>query len=116
MFAADILQRHDFRTGDFLLGPVSCCLCGPDLDSEEDLVEHLQVHVSGGGVDSQRLLEEYRKRMLYHEEVEGPFPASGAELRRAASNHSWHSTHSYLNGSDAPTYIKKSANGEEKEA
>ena len=58
------------------------------------------------GLSAEHLQEEYRKRMLFYEEKDGPFAASGAELRRAASNYSWQATHSYQNGNSMPTYAK----------
>jgi hypothetical protein len=89
-------------------------LCEADLDSEENLMEHLQLHMRAGKHTPDRLMEEYRKRVLHHEESEGPYPVSGPEIRRAASNHTWQATHSYLNGSNKATYIKTAAAGEER--
>lgn len=113
-FAPDIVGRNDFKSGATLLGPVSCYLCGASVDSEEALWDHLKVHATGPQQTADRLLEEYRKRVLFHEESAGPFPVSGPEIRRAASNHMWHSTHSYLNGNNVATYVKKAANGQER--
>ena len=77
-------------------------------------MEHLQLHMRAGKHTPDRLMEEYRKRVLHHEESEGPYPVSGPEIRRAASNHTWQATHSYLNGSNKATYIKTAAAGEER--
>ena len=116
-FASDICERHDFRTGPSVLGPVSCWLCGKDVDSEATLLQHLELHGKAGVHSPQRLLEEYRKRVLYFEEREGPFPVSGPEIRRAASNHAWQSSHSFCTSGmqlGKATYIDKACNGEER--
>lgn len=108
-------SRYDFRQAEVsVLGPVSCYLCGCNVDSEEGLAEHLKNHLQHGAQAPERLLEEYRKRVLFHEESEGPFPVSGAEVRRAASNHAWQSSHSYCGGDGAATYVKKATLGEER--
>ena len=117
-FASDICERHDFRTGPSVLGPVSCWLCGKDVDSEESLMRHLELHGKTGVHSPHRLLEEYRKRCLYFEEREGPFAVSGPEIRRAASNHAWQSSHSFRTSKKQSlgkaTYIDKACSGEER--
>ncbi|CAK0851590.1 unnamed protein product, partial [Prorocentrum cordatum] len=52
-------------------------------------------HCSVAGLDAVRLEEEYRKRVFYYEERDGPFPVAGQEVRRAVSAHARHQTHSY---------------------
>ena len=44
---------------------------------------------------AERLFEEYRKRVFFYEERDGPSPVVGQELRRAVSAHARHQTHSY---------------------
>ena len=108
-------ERHTFERGAAVLEPVSCLLCGAACGSEEELfAEHMPTPVSDQGLSVERLQEEYRKRVLFYEEKDGPFAVSGPELRRAASNYSWQATRSYQNGSSMPTYAKKVAGGEER--
>ncbi|CAK0805076.1 unnamed protein product [Prorocentrum cordatum] len=79
--------RHSFSRLPLCGAPVACYLCGHGCDSK--------AHCSVAGLEAVRLEEEYRKRVFYYEERDGPFPVAGQEVRRAVSAHARHQTHSY---------------------
>ena len=43
-------------------------------------------------VTRRRALEEYRERLFYLEETQGPFPVAGSAVRRILHNYAWHET------------------------
>ena len=97
--ASDIIdegRRHLFPRVPVACDPVPCFLCGACFDSKTAMLFHFaESHCQVGGVSQKRLEEEYRKRVLFYEEHDGPFVVSGHEVRQSVSNHARHQTHSY---------------------
>ncbi len=117
MPAADLKdddKRHIFDRIPWCCEPVACYLCGYGVDSKESLIEHLKSDHYKGEDDlftEERFFEEYRKRVFYYEETDGPFPVSGQEVRRAVSAHARHQTHSYP-GTNKMNYEKPLKEGQ----
>ena len=115
LVAPALSTRYEVGAGARMLDPITCYLCGAQCSSEQELYEvHMASHVEATGYSSQRLREEYRKRVLFLEERDGPHAISGAELRRTAGAYMWQLTHSFRNGCLNPTFDRDAKNGLER--
>jgi hypothetical protein len=78
---------------------MACELCGFNCDNHLDFVkhlrdEHLPAPADAAAHELGRCEEEYRKRMVFHEEQSGPFPVPGEQIRRGVGCYAFHQTHS----------------------
>ena len=95
--------RHVFPRVPRAAPLLACYLCGFGAQSKDEWLTHIkQAHLpNADALCSERLEEEYRKRLFYYEEFCGPYSISGQEVRRSVSAHALHRTHCYRNGRDA---------------
>ena len=92
-------SRRVFYRTPLSAGMLACELCGFNCDNHLDFVkhlrdEHLPAPADAGAHELGRCEEEYRKRMVFHEEQSGPFPVSGEQIRRGVGCYAFHQTHS----------------------
>ena len=98
-------SRRVFHRTPLEKGLLACELCDFDCDNRMDFLIHLRdAHFpkNSAGVDHElsRCEEEYRKRMVFHEQESGPFPVPGEQTRRGVASYAFHQTHS-RKGSEA---------------
>ena len=79
-------SRRVFYRTPVSAGMLACELCGFNCDNQLDFVkhlrdEHLPAPADAGAHELGRCEEEYRKRMVFHEEQSGPFPVPGEECK-----------------------------------
>ena len=92
-------SRRVFYRTPVSSGMLACELCGFNCDNHLDFVkhlrdEHLPAPADAGAHELGRCEEEYRKRMVFHEEQSGPFPVPGEQIRRGVGCYAFHQTHS----------------------
>ena len=92
-------SRRVFYRTPLSSGMLACELCGFNCDNHLDFVkhlrdEHLPAPADAGAHELGRCEEEYRKRMVFHEEQSGPFPVPGEQIRRGVGCYAFHQTHS----------------------
>ena len=92
-------SRRVFYRTPVSAGMLACELCGFNCDNQLDFVkhlrdEHLPAPADAGAHELGRCEEEYRKRMVFHEEQSGPFPVPGEQIRRGVGCYAFHETHS----------------------
>eukprot|EP00435_Cladocopium_sp_Y103_P035804 s2515_g9.t1 len=92
-------SRRTFYRTPVCSAMLACELCDFDCDDRSAFWKHLQeeyltVDADGTPHEQVRCEEEYRKRMVYHEEHFGPFAVPGEQTRRGAASYSFHRTHS----------------------
>ena len=92
-------SRRVFYRTPLSAGMLACELCGFNCDNQLDFVkhlrdEHLPAPADAGAHELGRCEEEYRKRMVFHEEQSGPFPVPGEQIRRGVGCYAFHQTHS----------------------
>ena len=98
-------SRRVFHRTPLEKGLLACELCDFDCDNRMDFLIHLRdAHFpkKSAEVDHElsRCEEEYRKRMVFHEQESGPFPVPGEQTRRGVASYAFHQTHS-RKGSEA---------------
>lgn len=72
-------DRWPFRRGPEATCMLACELCGSEMNTQRDFLKHLEEHhvaadSAGNRAEwwtSHRVVEEYRKRMMFYEQVEG---------------------------------------------
>ena len=92
-------SRRVFYRTPVASGMLACELCGFNCDNQLDFVkhlrdEHLPAPADAAAHELGRCEEEYRKRMVFHEEQSGPFPVPGEQIRRGVGCYAFHQTHS----------------------
>ena len=92
-------SRRVFYRTPVSAGMLACELCGFNCDNQLDFVkhlrdEHLPAPADAAAHELGRCEEEYRKRMVFHEEQSGPFPVPGEQIRRGVGCYAFHETHS----------------------
>ena len=92
-------SRRVFYRTPVSAGMLACELCGFNCDNQLDFVkhlrdEHLPAPADAAAHELGRCEEEYRKRMVFHEEQSGPFPVPGEQIRRGVGCYAFHQTHS----------------------
>ena len=92
-------SRRVFYRTPLSAGMLACELCGFNCDNQLDFVkhlrdEHLPAPADAAAHELGRCEEEYRKRMVFHEEQSGPFPVPGEQIRRGVGCYAFHQTHS----------------------
>ena len=50
------------------------------------------IYFDVAAISDQRAFEEFRKRVFFYEERDGPYSVTGMEVRRTLHNHAWHET------------------------
>ena len=92
-------SRRVFYRTPLSASMMACELCGFNCDNHLDFVkhlrdEHLPAPADAAAHELGRCEEEYRKRMVFHEEQSGPFPVPGEQIRRGVGCYAFHQTHS----------------------
>ena len=91
--------RRTFYRTPVAGGMIACELCSFNCDNHLDFLkhlrdEHLPAPDGASAHELGRCEEEYRKRMVFHEEHAGPFPVPGEQSRRGVGCYAFHQTHS----------------------
>ena len=91
----------------YLCKPCGCYLCGQDFETKNALLDHwVEAHVRNQeDISCARVEEEIRKRLFWHEAMDGPFEICGQEHRRIVGAYAQHQTHS-MPGSGCLNYTK----------